>query len=398
VVVFFPLKFQPSIHLSKDVVQFGLAIARRLGIDLEIVCLGSERYNLPSGIHCHDLTHGDEHYRKSLILLRLARFFLIRKNIAPVYLVFFWGFWAWISIPMYRAINRGLGINKLDGNPKRISSHPQGRITNLRYWFVRYWIERGMIALYSRHVDLVICESQALKRAMKSSYPSAGLDSKLQVIPSGVTTDFISECELLFPREKINGAILRVLFLGRVNEPFKGLEVFLRAIPFVSARDVEFIICGQRGQWSDTLLENFFHERPELQAQVVVIDNISGARKVAELLAEVDVLCFPSFDTLEAVESFGLVLVEAICAGVYFIASDSVPSAPDLLGKPFGEIFRSGDAEDLAEKIDGVAQEPARLEAVRTGGLAEAKRLYHWDALAEQTYAVLGKTQIAKSK
>lgn len=382
--VFFPLRFDPAIHLAKDVVQYGLAISRRLGVDLEIVSLGMERDELPSGITCHDLTHGDPHIRKPIILVRLILFIINRRNMIPVQIVYFWGFWSWISIPLLRFISPGIRINKLDGNPQRILNYPEQNITNLKYW-----IEKLAIWAYAKFIDLIACESHSLKNAMQSQYPSALLHSKLQVIPNGITSDFIEACSALYPRQEPDNESLRILFLGRVNEPFKGVEVFLKAIPFISADKVNFVICGQRGEWSDNMLRNFFQKHPKLRDRVVIVDKISGEGKVAELLAEVEVLCLPSLDTKEAVESFALVLVEAICSGVYFIASDTVPSAPDLSKNVFGEIFRSGDAQDLASKIDAIANDPKRLEFVRANGLAEAKRNYSWDVLAQHTFSVL---------
>ena len=103
-------------------------------------------------------------------------------------------------------------------------------------------------------------------------------------------------------------------------------------------------------------------------------------------------ICLPSFDTQEAVEGFPLVLLEAICSGVFFIASSTVPSAPDLLQNDFGEIFISGDSEDLARKIEQISQKPERLENVRANGLRETRVNFSWGALSERTLDLTGKS------
>ena len=46
-------------HFSKDVVQYGLAISRKLEVDFEILSLGVDETELPAKLHVHDLTRGN---------------------------------------------------------------------------------------------------------------------------------------------------------------------------------------------------------------------------------------------------------------------------------------------------------------------------------------------------
>ena len=377
----------PSVHFSKDVVQYGLAISRKLEIDFEIVSLGLDETEMPAGLHVHDLTQGDANTSFPTLVLRLLRLMLKRRHQVSVYIVFFWGAWAWIATFFSRFSAIGITINKLDGNPRRILNQVESNPL-----LPKYWIEKLAVHLHLMNVDLIACESRELLGAMKSTYPSALMDSKLKLIPNGVTAGFIDTCAELYPRANLDSTKLKVLFLGRVDEPFKGIEVFLKAIPFVAADNVNFIICGRRGAWSEELLGNFADKHPEVLSRMLVLDPVSGERSVAELLAGVDIICLPSFDTQEAVEGFPLVLLEAICSGVFFIASSTVPSAPDLLQNDFGEIFISGDSEDLARKIEQISQKPERLENVRANGLRETRVNFSWGALSERTLDLTGKS------
>jgi glycosyltransferase involved in cell wall biosynthesis len=388
VVVFFPLRFDPSIHLGKEVVQYGLSISRRLGLDLEIICFGTEGNELPLGIYCHDLSTGKSNLSHLNNAYRMVCFAFQRRHQIPVFIAFFWGYWAWFSVPLIKVFSPGIIINKLDGNPRRILDSP-----NLGLFNLKKYLETAAIFIYSKFVDIIGCESVALQAAMQTKYSSNDIRKKLHYIPSGVTSSFIEECKMHYPRKSLENGRIKVLFLGRVNEPFKGIEVFLNAIPLTSTRQIDFVVCGQSGKWSDEVFRNFFIDHPDCRDKINVIEKIAGERRIAELLAEVDVLCLTSFDTKLAVESFGLVLVEAICSGVYFVASDTVPSAVDLIGNAFGETFNSGDSQDLAKKLDAIANDTNRLAAVRANGLAQAHRLYSWDVIAKNTLALIGQSE-----
>ena len=388
VVVFFPLRFDPSIHLGKEVVQYGLSISRRLDLDLEIVCFGTDGNELPVGIYCQDLSKGKSNLSHLINAYRIVCFAFQRRHQIPVFIAFFWGYWAWFSVPLIKMLSPGIIINKLDGNPRRLLDSPRLGIFNLKKY-----LETAAIFIYSKCVDIIGCESVALQTAMQTKYTSNCIRKKLHYIPSGVTSSYIDACELHYPRKSSENGRVKVLFLGRVNEPFKGIEVFLNAIPLTSARQIDFVVCGQSGEWSDEVFRNFFIDHPDCRDKINVMQKITGERRIAELLAEVDVLCLTSYDTKLAVESFGLVLVEAICSGVYFVASDTVPSAVDLIGNAFGETFNSGDSQDLAKKLDAIANDSNRLATVRANGLAQAKRLYSWDVIAENTLALIGENR-----
>src|SRR5215204_5993660 len=122
----------------------------------------------------------------------------------------------------------------------------------------------------------------------------------------------------------------RLIFIGRLDEPRKGLDVLLAAIPLIrEARpDLEVIVAGQGS-------------RP-LPSCCRSLGTISDETKI-ELLNTADVFVAPQL----ARESFGIVLLEAMASGVQIVASD-LPSFVDVLGGPhdesrLGEVFAVGD-------------------------------------------------------
>lgn len=130
-----------------------------------------------------------------------------------------------------------------------------------------------------------------------------------------------------------------VAFLGRLDEPRKGLPVFAEAALRLAAEgtDVRFLIAG-RGEAEEAraLLA-------PLGERAVFLGEISDADKAA-LFSSVDVYVAPQLGG----ESFGIVLVEAMAAGACVVASD-IPAFQAVLddGRA-GSLFTTGDPASLA--------------------------------------------------
>ncbi len=170
------------------------------------------------------------------------------------------------------------------------------------------------------------------------------------------------------------GAAPRLVFLGRLDEPRKGLDVLLAALPAIRARcpELQVVVAGQ----GDRALP------PGCQ----IVGAVSDAAK-AELLAGADVFVAPHRER----ESFGIVLLEAMASGAAVVASDLAPFA-DLLGRPYGsrtgglgELFRTGDPAALAGAVIRVLEhpDPDRLERAR-----QEARAYDWSAVGPAVTAV----------
>ena len=170
------------------------------------------------------------------------------------------------------------------------------------------------------------------------------------------------------------GARPRLVFLGRVDEPRKGLDVLLRAGPALLARhpDLELLVAGQGGR--------------ALPSWCQGLGPVTDEQKVA-LLASADVFVAPHTER----ESFGIVLLEAMASGVPVVASDLAPfadllSAPDRgLAETAGHLFPTGDAGALAAKVLGVL---AGTEPDLTGRAREVVRHYDWSSVGQSVLAL----------
>ncbi len=164
----------------------------------------------------------------------------------------------------------------------------------------------------------------------------------------------------------------RVLFLGRVDEPRKGLSVLLAAVPALAERvpDVRVLVAGP-----GEALE-------PLPPQVTVVGCVPEQDK-AGLYAAADVYCAPNTHG----ESFGIVLIEAMAAGTPVVAADLEAFRRVLDDGDAGVLVPVGDAAALADALADLL-----LDADHRRGLAAAGsrvvQAYDWAHVTRQVLAV----------
>ena len=203
------------------------------------------------------------------------------------------------------------------------------------------------------------------------------LDRDPAVIPNGFTAnEFDHDVLDLHPGGWRAGDHPRLVFLGRLQEPRKGLQVLLDALPMIKQRrpDLEVVIAG-RG--SGTRLDKIIRGHG---GDHVLTDVDDAAR--TRLLRSADLFVAPHIDR----ESFGIVLIEAIAAGATVVASD-LPAFTDLLGSggdPLGFVFPAGDPAGLSRAVTRA------LDSDRTLLNARARRVvrrYDWSVVGPRIRA-----------
>ncbi len=200
------------------------------------------------------------------------------------------------------------------------------------------------------------------------------------LIPNGVTISRYEKAEALPGWPGPGGAIG---FLGRMDEPRKGLALLLRAFETVGAArpDLRLLIAGP-GDAVDVAAR----VPAALRDRVVLLGQVSEAVKV-QVYHSVDVFCAPNTGG----ESFGIVLAEAMAAGAPIVASDLDAFRRVLRGGRAGELFVNGDSDDLAAAIGRLLDDPERRAALSAAASA-AVRDYDWPKIAkdvEQVYATV---------
>jgi phosphatidyl-myo-inositol alpha-mannosyltransferase len=170
-----------------------------------------------------------------------------------------------------------------------------------------------------------------------------------------------------------------VAFVGRLDEPRKGLPVLCEAVPRVlrALPGARFLIAGSGdAQASADRLD------PASRAACEFLGTVSDADKAA-LLRSVDVYVAPH----TGAESFGIVLVEAMSAGAPVLASDLDAFRRVLDGGRLGVLFPVGDSAALAAALLDLLRDPG-CRATLSERAATAVRRYDWSVVGEEVLAV----------
>ncbi|HET7568828.1 MAG TPA: glycosyltransferase family 4 protein [Gaiellaceae bacterium] len=205
----------------------------------------------------------------------------------------------------------------------------------------------------ARRIDACLAVSPAA-----AGYARRGTGREVELVPNGIDHAALSA----LPR---SGSGRRILFVGR-DEPRKGLPVLLEAF---TQLDAELVLVGP----SNRLLQG----RSGVRALGRVSDD-----ELRRELAAADVLAAPSLGG----ESFGIVLAEAMAAGIPVVASD-IPGYREVLPPEAGRLVPPGDPAALAAALRELLADAGRRARMGDAGRAESAR-YAWPRVAERTLAV----------
>lgn len=172
-------------------------------------------------------------------------------------------------------------------------------------------------------------------------------------------------------------SIRRVGFVGRFDEPRKGMPVLLDALrPLVAQRpDLRLLVVG-RGD-ADAL---YRAAGSRLAERIDLLGAVDEPTKAAALRA-MDVYCAPH----RGAESFGMVLTEAMAAGAPVLAADIESFRAVLSGA--GALVPPGDAGALGTALSGLLDDGARRAALSAAGRDRVAR-YDWQVVAEDVLRV----------
>jgi phosphatidyl-myo-inositol alpha-mannosyltransferase len=198
------------------------------------------------------------------------------------------------------------------------------------------------------------------------------------VIPNGVNVSRFAQAG---PDPRWSGTLdaPTLAFLGRIDEPRKGLPVLAAALPEVLRHHpgTRVLVAGPGDV--EAARERL---APEVAAATEFLGLVSDEDKAA-LLSSVDLYVAPHTGG----ESFGIVLVEAMSAGAPVVASDLPAFVRVLDGGRAGATFANEDAADLADRLVrllGSPQERARLSAEGS----RRAQVFDWGVVAEDVMAV----------
>jgi phosphatidyl-myo-inositol alpha-mannosyltransferase len=229
---------------------------------------------------------------------------------------------------------------------------------------------QGVLRPYHEKISGRIAVSELARR-----WQVEALGSDAVEIPNGVDVSAFARGEPLdgYPR-----AGRTVLFLGRYDEPRKGMDVLLGALPALIEHhpDVQILIVGRGDE------DRLRREAGRHAGHLRFLGQVSDAEKAAALRSA-DVYVAPNLGG----ESFGIILIEAMAAGTPVVASELDAFRRVLRDGTAGLLTPIGDSDALATAIDTLlTDDETRMRLVSTATQVVAG--YDWPVVAEQILRV----------
>lgn len=178
-------------------------------------------------------------------------------------------------------------------------------------------------------------------------------------------------------------------FMGRFNEPRKGLKVLIDALPIISRflPDIKVLVAGPGDP------EEFLKEiDPELRSRVQFLGKLSEEEK-ADFMSSVGAYVGPNTGG----ESFGIILAEALAGGAAVVASDIPAFAAVLQDGKYGKLFKSEDSTDLAKVIIELFRNKESRDQLAREGQKYAQK-FDWDVVANDIFEVYEMAVVGNGK
>ena len=263
--------------------------------------------------------------------------------------------------PFAGALTLSLLSNSLENGPIKIGTFHSFEGSNL-YKIVPDWL----LQKYFRTLDGRIAVSEPAK-----AYVQKYLPSEYKVIPNGIDAN---EVHSVRPYEQFIDGKVNILFLGRL-EKRKGLRYLLSSFCDLKWKfpHIRLIIVGTGDMDSES--QRILGERnPD---DVLHVGSASHEEKL-RYLKTADIFCSPATGQ----ESFGIVLLEAMSAGLPIVASQ-IDGYESLLGEEEAFLFRPGDITDLSAKLAILISDKQMRDQMGSHGRKKSE-LFDWPVVAER--------------
>ncbi|MEH3155319.1 MAG: glycosyltransferase family 4 protein [Gordonia paraffinivorans] len=231
-------------------------------------------------------------------------------------------------------------------------------------------IFQGILRPYHERIVGKIAVSELARRWQMESLGSDAVE-----IPNGIHVSAFADAHPLDGHSRRGRTIL---FLGRYDEPRKGIDVLMRALPSIvsAVPDVRVLVVGTGHERALRRRAGALSDHLEFLGQV---DDATKARA----LASADVYVAPNLGG----ESFGIVLVEAMASGAAVVASDLDAFRRVLDDGRAGRLVRAGEPAALSTAVvDLLRDDDARAALVATAH--EVALRYDWSRIADRILQV----------
>jgi len=232
---------------------------------------------------------------------------------------------------------------------------------------ISYWLGRVVLDHYMQKFDERIAVSSAARHFVSRYFPG-----DYRIIPNGVDVDFYAHAR---PFPEFRDGKVNILFVGRV-EPRKGVMYLARAYARIKPKypQTRLIIVGRGPEIGD--VRRFVHDRR--LADVFFAGRVEDADK-ASFYKTADIYVAPSTGQ----ESFGIVLLEAMAAGVPIVASDIHGFKRVVERNVQGILVEPRNPRALAAALYALARDPDLRHDMGEAGRSRAPE-FSWDRVSER--------------
>jgi len=230
----------------------------------------------------------------------------------------------------------------------------------------------------SGRIDAAVAVSDAA-----ASFVRRVVRGPLEIVPNGVDVRAFSD-----PGRPVEGlpAGPKILWVNRLD-PQKGFEIMLRAFEQIASEvgEVHLLVAGDG---RDRVL---LRSLPgDLRSRILRLGTVAH-EALPRYHAAADVFVSPATGQ----ESFGIVLVEAMAAGVPVVASDIEGYREVVRDGVDGLLIPPNDPNALAAAIRRVLSEPELAAALKAAGRSRAQA-FSWQAVAPRLEAVYDRVHSAR--
>lgn len=217
-------------------------------------------------------------------------------------------------------------------------------------------------------VTVRIAVSEAARDCVSQHFPD-----DYRVIPNGTDIGLYAAAR---DGKKVRG---RILFVGR-PEPRKGLHILVEAFRGLRERvpGASLSVVGATHDQLHALMNHSHHSSPEDFRGITALGRLPLQAKL-EQMRQAEIMCAPSLGG----ESFGLVLTEAMAAGLPLVASDIPGYRAVLDDGAAGVLVPPGDPQALEEALFSTLRSSELLSGLSEGGIVLAER-YSWPRVADR--------------
>lgn len=236
-------------------------------------------------------------------------------------------------------------------------------------------IAAPLLRIAWRRLAVRLAVSEAAAGFVRSRFARFG-GPEIRIVPNGCDVEAFAHAE---PASDLPDG-RRVLWVGRLD-PQKGFAVAVRAFDLL-ARDrpgLRFVVAG------DGAARGEVERLPTGVRDRVVMRGAVPHDDLPRIVAGADVSVSPALGQ----ESFGLVLVEAMAAGVPVVASDIAGYWEVVRQGVEGLLVPPGDAEAVANAAGRVLDDPDLSARLRAAGRARAEE-FSWRTVLPQIEAAYG--------